>query len=75
MESSSIFVQTLNMNDTESSFSGLVKLNIEKPILGTNHSPLRFVKHMRLDLSFDKLYRVFVTFFELVKPKRGTHQS
>ena len=30
---------------------------------------------MSLDLSSDELYRVFVTLFELVKPKRGTHQS
>ena len=30
---------------------------------------------MGLDLSSDKLYRVFVTLFELVKLKRGTHQS
>ena len=39
-----------------------------------NPSSLRFVKHMRLYLSSDKLYRVFVTIFELVKPKRGTHR-
>ena len=63
------------MNDTEFSFIGLVKLNIERPVLGTNPSSLRFIKHMSLDLSSDKLYRVFVTLFELVKPKRGTHQS
>ena len=66
---------SLNMNGTEFSFSGLIKLNIERPILGMNPSSLRFVKHMGLDLSSDKLYRVFVTLFELVKPKRGTHQS
>ena len=66
---------SLNMNNTEFSFSGLVKLNIERPILGTDPSSLRFVKHMSLELFFDKLYRVFVTLFELVKPKRGTHQS
>ena len=66
---------SLNMNDGEFSFSGLVKLKIERSILGMNPSSLRFVKHMRLDLSFDKLYRVFVTLFELIKPKRGTHQS
>ena len=63
------------MNDTEFSFIRLVKLNIERPILGTNPSSLRFVKHMSLDLSSDNLYRVFVTLFELIKPKRGTHQS
>ena len=39
-----------------------------------NLSSFRFAKHMRLDLSSDKLYRVFVTLFELVKLKRGTHQ-
>ena len=66
---------SLNMNDTEFSFIGLIKLNIGRLVLGTNPSSLRFVKHMTLDLSFDKLYRVFVTLFELVKPKRGTHQS
>ena len=42
--------------------------------MGMNPSSLRFVKHMSLDLSFDKLYRVFVTLFELVKLKRGIHQ-
>ena len=52
-----------------------LKLNIERPILGTNPSSLKFVKHMRLDLSSDKLYRVFVTLFELVQLKRGTHRS
>ena len=66
---------SLNMNDTEFAFIGLVKLNIERPILGTNPSSLRFVKHMSLDLSSDKLYRVFVTLFELIKPERGTHRS
>ena len=30
---------------------------------------------MRLDLSSDKLYRVFVTLFELVKLKRGIHRG
>ena len=63
------------MNDTEFYFSGLVKLDIERPVLGTNPSSLRFVKHMGLDLSSDKLYQVFVTLFELVKLKRGTHRS
>ena len=67
------FHNSLNMNDTEFSFSGLVKLNIERPALGTNPSSLRFVKHMSLDLSFDKLYQVFVPLFELIKLKRGTH--
>ena len=66
---------SLNMNDTEFYFSGLIKVNIERPSLGTNPSSLRFVKHMSLDLSSDKLYQVFVTLFELVKLKRGTHQS
>ena len=66
---------SLNMNDTKFSFIGLVKLNIETPVLGMNPSSLRFVKHMSLDLSSNKLYRVFVTLFELVKLKRGTHQS
>ena len=66
---------SLNMNNTAFSFSWLVKLNIERPILGTNPSSLRFEKHMSLDLSFDKIYQVFVTLFELVKLKRGTYQS
>ena len=66
---------SLNMNDAEFSFSGLVKLNIERPILGVNPSSLRFIKHMRLDLSSNKLKRVFFTLFELIKMKRGTHQS
>ena len=64
---------SLNMKDTEFSSSRLVKLNIERLVLGMNPSSLRFVKHMSLDLSSDKLYRVFVTLFELVKLKIGTH--
>ena len=63
------------MNYTEFTFIGLVKLNIERPVLGMNPSSLRFVKYMSLDLSSEKLYRVFVTLFELVKLKRGTHRS
>ena len=70
-----IRLNTLNMNDTEFYFSGIVKLNIERLVLGSNPSSLRFLKHMSLDLSFDKLYWVFVTLFELVKLKRGTHRS
>ena len=70
-----IRLDSLNMNDTEFSFSGLIKLNIERPILGMNPSSLRFVKHMSLDLSSEKLYRVFFTVFELIKPKIGTHRS
>ena len=66
---------SLNMNDTEFSFTGLVKLNIERPVLETNPSSLKFVKHMSLNLYSDKLYRVFATLFELKKPKRGTHRS
>ena len=46
---------SLNMNDTDFSLIGLVKLNIERPVLGTNPSSLRFVKHMSLDLSSDEL--------------------
>ena len=69
-------LDSLNMNDTELTFIGLVKLNTERPFfLGTNPSSHRFVKHMRMDLSSDKLQRVFFTLFELVKMKRGTHQS
>ena len=33
------------MNDTDFSFIGLVKLNSERPILGTNPSSLKFVKY------------------------------
>ena len=40
---------SLNMNYTEFYFIGLVKLNIERPFLGTNPSFLKFVKHMSLD--------------------------
>ena len=58
------------MNDTEFAFIGLIKLNIERPFLGMNPSSLRFVKHMTLDFSSYKLYRVFVTLFGLVKPKK-----
>ena len=58
------------MNDIEFNFNGLVKLNIERPFLGTNSSFLRFVKHVRMDLSYDKLQRVFVTLFEIVKMKK-----
>ena len=65
---------SLNMNDTKFYFSGIVKLNIERPILGMNPSSLWFVKHMSLDLSSNKLYRLFVTLFELIKLKIGTHQ-
>ena len=46
---------SLNMNDTEFSFIGLIKLNIERPILGMNPSSLMFIKHMGLDLSLNKL--------------------
>ena len=66
---------SLNMNDTEFYFNGLIKLNIQRPVLGMNPSSLRFVKHMGLDLSFDKLCRVFVTPFELIKSKIGTHRE
>ena len=59
-------LDSLNMNDTEFSFIGIVKLNTERPVQGTNPSFLRFVKHMSLDLSSDELQRVFVTLFELV---------
>ena len=70
-----IRLDSLNMNDTEFYFGGLVKLEIEKPVLGTNPSSLSFVKHMSLDLCSEKIYQLFVTLFELVKPKIGTHQS
>ena len=75
LDFSSVFVQILKMNDTEFAFIGLIKLNTERPIQGTNPSFLRFVKYMRMELSSDKLQRVFVTLFGLVKMKRGTHQS
>ena len=67
-----IHSDSLNMNDTEFSFTRLVKLNIERPVLGTNHSSLRFVKHMSLDLSSDKLYQVFVTLFKTKKRQAST---
>ena len=62
------------MNDTKFCFNGLAKLNIERPVLESNPFSLRFIKHMSLELSLDKLYQVFVNLFELVKIKRGTHQ-
>ena len=40
-----------------------------------NPSFLRFVKHVRMDLSYDKLQRVFVTLFELVKTKKRHSSS
>ena len=65
-----IHSDSLNMNDTEFYFNGLIKLNIKRPILGSNPSSLMFVKYMSLELSFNKLYQVFVTLFELVKLKK-----
>ena len=70
-----ILSDSLNMNNTEFAFIGLVKLYIERPFLGMDPSFLRFVKYMRMDLSSDELKQVFVTLFGLVKMKRGTHQS
>ena len=61
---------SLNMNDTDFSFIGLVKLNIERPVLGMNPSSLRFVKHMSFKLSSNDLQRVFVTLFELQTMKK-----
>ena len=43
---------------------------LRDPLLGTNPSFLRLVKHMRMDLSLDKLQRVFVTLFETIKMKK-----
>ena len=65
---------SLNMNDTEFAFIGLIKLNTERPIQGMKPSFLRFVKYMGMDLSLDELKRVFVTLSRFVKAKRGTHQ-
>ena len=67
--------KSLNMNNTEFDFIGLVKINSERPIQGTNPSFLRFVKHMRMELSLDELKKMFVTLFGLIETKRGTHQS
>ena len=58
----------------EFTFIGLIKSNDEGPYLGTNPSFLGFIKHVRMDSSFDELKRVFVTLFGLIKMKRGTHQ-
>ena len=69
LEFSLVFLDSLNMNDTEFAFIGLVQLNTKRPFLGMNPSFLRFVKYMRMDLSLDKLQRVFVTLFGLVKKK------
>ena len=70
-----LHLDSLDMNDTEFALIGLVKLNTERPVQGMNPSFLRFIKRMRMDLSLDELKRVLVTLFELVKTKRGTHQS
>ena len=60
---------------TDFTFLELIKLNDEGPFLGMNPSFLRFIKHMRVDSSLDKINRVFVTLFKLVKNQRGTHTS
>ena len=76
LEFSLVCSDSLNMNYTEFSSIGLIKLNIERPFFfGMNPSFLKFVKYMGMDLSSDELKRVFVTLFELVKMKKGTHQS
>ena len=46
---------SLNMNDADFSFIGLIKSNDERPYLGMNPSFLKFVKHMRMDSSLDEL--------------------
>ena len=51
MEFSLVCSNSLNMNYTDFSFIGLVKLNIERHFLGMNPSFLSFLKHMRLDSS------------------------
>ena len=66
---------SLNMNDTEFTFIGLIKSNDERSYLGTNPSFLRFVKYVRMEPLLDVLQRLFVTLFEPVKMKRGTHPS
>ena len=58
------------MNDTKFAFIGLVKLNIERPFSGNEPLLLRFVKCMGMDLSSNKIKRVFVTLFELIKTKK-----
>ena len=56
----------------EFAFVGLIKLYDERTYFGMNPSFLSFVKNMRMDSSLDELQRVFVTFFGIVKMKRGT---
>ena len=68
-------LDSLNMNNTELTFIGLVKLNTVRPFFGNEPLLSRFVKHMRMDLSSDKLQRVYFTLFGLIKMKRGTHRS
>ena len=51
LESSLVCSDSLNMNYIEFSFIGIIKLNIERPFLGTNPYFLRFVKHMSLHSS------------------------
>ena len=46
---------SLNMNDTELNFNGLIKLNTDRPYFGNEPSFLGFIKHMRMDSSLDEL--------------------
>ena len=64
---------SINMNNTEFTFIGLIRSNGERPYMGMNLSFVRFVKYVRLDSSLDELQRVFVTLFGLIETKRGTH--
>ena len=50
----------------------LLNQTLRDPLLGINPSFLKFMKHMRMDLSSDELQQVFVTLFELVKTKKET---
>ena len=66
---------SLNMNDTELTFIGVVKLNIERPSFGNEPLLSEVRKTYEFGLVFDELQRVFVTLFGLVKMKRGTHDG
>ena len=63
------------MNDTDFTFNRLVKVNSERPSFGNESLLSQVRKICVMDLSHYKLQLMFVTLFELVKMKRGTHPS
>ena len=67
LEFSLVCSDSLNMNYIEFTFIGLVKSNTKRPFFGNEPLLSQVWKHMRMDLSDDKLQRLFVTLFELIK--------